>query len=1545
MHKRFLAGVLAAFVVMTSIAVHGVYSCAARNDYNVYHEDFRRTLSERCVRFQSALGNAGSKQYGLLFRLRILSQYMMYTHFMIVKREGLGTASDAQNYERDLSQKVADFNGLFSKKSDDFTKCKLNGDFTGVNGSSSSGENHFNVSKKVFEDNLCVVIPAYLEKLLKGIQDDVTEAGRDTKKVEEVRRKNTTLLKNIYEVREAVITAKSDLMEYRPYNSDGKRASYSVKGDGTEDITVIYNGLAGKYKDLFEIGRAALDNEETDEEITVDLTKPYVDNLSDAVTVSGTVSVPESPSLSMLYYAVMAASAVYVPLQSYAGSSEFQMALKSLTNDDQVQSEIIEFYSAVKDIRKPLYKREFDDNKNPTGTATLLSIDDFIKDIKNGNSGVLCTVLGKFCADHASNSWVYQQKDFRNTSEYEYEEGADNSQANIEENKDDEVDVEEAESFVPVGVETPVSTAEPVPVTPLGVSFGGKFKSVFGLLSKRLVKGWPGSFTMYAKASSVDDEAAGDSTAAPSATATPVDDGNAQEEGTIDETAVFAYTEITDATKLSEPVYMYGSDYFRDVDNMTYMLFQNAINSSSNLQRMSDKSTRYLFVNPFGDIVTEDNLIVFPGVANPLIYKPSESYNPYTAAFMNTYPVSYKKNASFKLVNKNDIGKFIIVKQTTEGSSAAKDFYAVKTTSISSIKDSVPIKVKKLYRWFSVDGEEKNELLQYNRLVFGSSQYWNEDNDAYFYTPLTNDSIAVTEGVTIFPYVSAEDANCAAAKAIAKNMFLYLTRDSKGKAGNVHRYNENYILHYYLLNGLDGTNNPKGFSRNSLEQYERYVKGTPERFLDSVKGMAQSILDFTSGTQGILGLQDSLQSPLLGRILIVCRTNLPFFVLIVSLILVYTFAKVRLSLVQALLKWLLSITVAYLCITLVPTYLPMFFNIAINEISENLTYKILGLRTEGEITDIAEPELDTEGETKLTTGSLTLYRSGSTGYDDFVARVNTDAPSLVGGNVRILNQGAGIYVEGDSIKINTSRLFGNLHIAKDSDADGSAGAYQIKAYKTVSDNVDYYTPFYLVADSFIKELNLFEQVFEVPRGTIIYSNGVIKDNFLIYSFANSSVFISPGEYLISANLEGLSEASIAELESSNKSLAEDLKSVFGDKNEATDFLRLHEWLYEPTDAMKRTLWYNTMITNGFYDKSGQPSKDRIEKLISHVNYQTKRFIYSMDDLIGKISDDTMVKLIALRAAIDFNQQVSDFGHWVYPFSLNYGDLTLKDIAGCIFVSDYSKYTALDLDIVEYVGDTGGWFNLIILSILLVLLFLIAYIVQLLVPVMYVLLCLAIVVKLIMQGDAKSPVKGFAKCTGLIMAGFTLFAAGISITEKLNGSAIGLYVMLFICLLLIYTLFVVITSLTGNLADLGNETVMAKFMPDGFKGFQASINHLTAHRFRTGTGHRRRPVYKSGRSGYSNRPYNKYRYGSSVYEMYGRSGYDGYRGYDSYRTGYDGGYRSSSYRNNSVPDTSEGEGQTAAADSFDYSQVYNTLDFEDQVQEEYSDLSDNNGGTD
>ena len=108
MYKRFLTGVLAAFVALSGVLATGVPAYATRSDYSVYHEDFKRALGERCNSFQHYLGNAGSKQYGLLFRLRILSQYMMYTHFMIVKRDGLGSSSDAQTYERDLSKRVQD---------------------------------------------------------------------------------------------------------------------------------------------------------------------------------------------------------------------------------------------------------------------------------------------------------------------------------------------------------------------------------------------------------------------------------------------------------------------------------------------------------------------------------------------------------------------------------------------------------------------------------------------------------------------------------------------------------------------------------------------------------------------------------------------------------------------------------------------------------------------------------------------------------------------------------------------------------------------------------------------------------------------------------------------------------------------------------------------------------------------------------------------------------------------------------------------------------------------------------------------------------------------------------------------------------------------------------------------------------------------------------------------------------------------------------------------------------------------------------------------
>ena len=1477
MKKRILAVVLAMIVLFCSAVPPG-FAEAAKTEYAVKYEAYRRSLCDRCVEFQGYMEETGQKQFGLLYQMRVLSQYMLYTDFMItyMKDSELQCGSEAQMFEIDLKKRVDAFNKAFNVKSSDFKKCKLNDDFEGQRTVNTAADDKVHQrSKKAFEDSLCKKVPAYLKELLKGIQDDITQAKGDGAKIQKIKDDNTTLICNIYAVYTGVMDSLSDLQAYTPFDKNGKHKKFKV--EGLEDA---FNNAVKDYDDLIKIAKQVEANEETSEEITVNLTKPYVDNLSDAVTVSGgRVEFPKNPNLTLLYYAIMAASSVYVPLQSYAGSSEFQAALKSLTNDDQMQIKMTEFYSSVKDIRKPLYKREFDEKGIPTGTAKILTIQDFLDDAKSGKSGALCTILGKFRYDSTANSWLYEQDDQRTNVDTDYEDVEGNGKLEITEDDsedDNEVTTLDSGAGGNGGTDdtdgtddTGDDTATPAPTaTPAATKKPGLLQNILNGLQSL-----PNVFAVKASATSVSPNPNASSSATPDPNASSSSSGSggttATDNNMIDDIAVFAFDEVTDDTKISEALYMYGSDYIRDIDNMTSMLMHNILASSSNLQYIADKRTRYLYVNPFGDIVTDDNLIVFPGIANPLLYKDNENYNPYTAAFMNTYPGCYKKSKAFRMSSKRDIGKYLIVKQGKDGTSEAEGYYAALTKSVDSIKVTDPLKMRPLHLQFSVDGAAKNELLQYTRLMFGSDAEWNKKNEFYCYTPLIRSITAKVNESYIFPYVMAEDPKFDVAKAIAKNMYLYLTTDSKtGKQGSASRFNDNFIVHYFITNGLGGTNNPKGFSQNTLEQYNKFVANAPERFMSNVKGLCNDIVNFTSSVQGVIGLREFTQNGLVGRLLVFFRTNLLFFFLIVSVFLLIIFARMRIGLFQMCIKLFACLMVAYMSITLVPTYLPMVFNVAINQVSENLTYKILALRSESDdITD--EPEdLNDDGSSKFNSESITLYRAGVLNYEEFVNSVNTDEEELVGGNSVIINQSAGLFAEGDSIKINTNRLFRNLRIkGKDTGTNGTI-AYKLKAYKTVSDNVDYYNPFYTIVDSFITELNKFEKVYEIPRSTITYSNGVIKDNFLVYSFANSPVFLAPGKYNLKEYTEELTADVAGEMKKENTALAEELTKVFGDENKSSDFLRLSDWLASPSSATKKTLWYKTMVKNHFYNTDGSVNTKKMDNLVKHVNDTTKRFIFSMDDQVGRISDETMIKLIALRATIDFNQQISDFGTWVYPFSLNYGDFTLKDVVGCIFVSDYAKYSDMNFNVIDYVGDQKGWFTLIITCITVVLLFVITCIVQFLVPLLYVLLCITVIMKLLAQGDAKVPVKGFLKCSLILMISYTFFALALIIAEKTRGGTIGVYAVLGMCLLVLYILFVVVSSLVANFSDLGNATINARITSIGQNGIFNTVKNLSVTRLvnrgRDSVSRRARRANRTQAS------HSVYRYDSSVNDQYSGS---------------------------------------------------------------------------
>jgi hypothetical protein len=281
----------------------------AATDHTVYYSDFDKALSDRCIELQGYLKNTGTKQLGLLYSLRILCEYQLYVEFMGQyykshgTTEGLGIASkQVSMYEADLSERIGAFNKKFGSGGTGYEKLKLACSFTGqITGEKNENGVDNGSHKQCRYDvrkNLIETVPAYLKELLKGIQDEITQAKGDKDKVEQIKTDNTTLLTNIYQVYLACVNAESDLNSYTPFNSNDHQVTYSFKDeDGTKMKDALDKAVA-PYDDLIDVAKDAM-NEETEEEITVDLTESYVDNLSNAETNSQGVEIPTDAKLEV----------------------------------------------------------------------------------------------------------------------------------------------------------------------------------------------------------------------------------------------------------------------------------------------------------------------------------------------------------------------------------------------------------------------------------------------------------------------------------------------------------------------------------------------------------------------------------------------------------------------------------------------------------------------------------------------------------------------------------------------------------------------------------------------------------------------------------------------------------------------------------------------------------------------------------------------------------------------------------------------------------------------------------------------------------------------------------------------------------------------------------------------------------------------------------------------------------------------------------------------------------------------------------------------
>lgn len=1344
--KRLICCVLLLVIIFPFVGQNVVY---ATPNSELYKTAVLNHLDE----LNDDISSTSTGQYGLLIRLKAISEYAGYVYYLTCNALEFNVSDEeCMVYINNFKLACDSFNEDFGIDSSLYASLLLSSDAV----CNITSFNSY-VSTTLYVTD---VVP-YLNSMYADLQTKYNSS-----ELTEFKRNYGVTCETMHRFVQDLLILQSDI------------DSLTYHTHVTLGYVDSLNTLIQDYSELYTYGgklQAQLDS--TNGSITVNSSAYPVENLATVTVSSYGVEVPADPQLTLAYIAIVSASAVYTPLESYAGDPEFIVALKSLAGDEDTAAELINLYNSTKSFKKPLYKRSLSTDGVPTGPAKLITLEDFFEAIQNGNTGSLCTVKGEFKCE--ADSWqyvVYKPTD---------------TMVNLEVNLDP---ITEDTDYSPTSTQTIDVNGTGGQSTTLNQqeevrdSVLSTIKPVFGEVHATTVDTGLSTTTIE----NVTEESGGKS----------VEADNIQ-------SVEYARDTITTDESLTDALFLYGAKYARETDNLTTLILNNIICSAANLSSISQYEDGYLYVNAFGDIVTADDLIVFPGACNPLIYSDDVEYNLFSVAFMNSYPSILQNTSYFKVASRADIGKYLILGGYDSATGVVTGYKAAKIESIQGVKSTAPISVPSLKTSFSANkGLDSMKVFATRRLIFGDTDHWNEKNQFWSYIPLVYSSTMTVDGKNAFPYVRDEDEDYTVACAIAANAYDYLTIDEESsEVGNQHRINDNYVLNYFLIQGLNGTLDATGYEDDVALSYKQYTETSGERRLQALETSSEGIFDNTTSVSGVIGIQNTYQDPVFGKLFQLLKDYWWVFMLFVSLIILYAFSKIHLDLLQAIITFLLSMFTVYAFVWLIPAVFPSVYNIITNNVAQNLTYEVLGVKAEyADAYALSATSLTERGQNAFATTSITLYRVPSSQVQEFRDSLGAENDDLVGGNTVTINAEAGVFAEGDAIKVNTGVLFNTLKIT--GTVDASTASYQLHSTKTVSSNIDYYVPYYEMVDCFISKLNTLSGIYAIPRHTTMYANGKSKDNYLVYSYVNSKPFLTPGEYGLSIPGSELdwTQEELTAYQTQGVALETALTNAFG-RN--ADWLGISDLLYNLSDAEKKTLWAHTMQNNGYYDASWVVNTEKMDELITYVNYQTRRFVYEMDSQIGKISDDVLIKLISMRALIALTQKASEFGNWLYPFTLNYEELTLGDVLNCVFISDYDKYISMEMQVVPYMMEEYGWLHLVVFDVLVILMFVNIHVIHFAVPLLYLLLGILIVFKIIRLGDVKSVFKGYLKTSFLIFMCSVVFTVSIVLARKINGSIFSLYFLLLMMLLITFVVVTVITSILFNFSNLGNDTINAR----------------------------------------------------------------------------------------------------------------------------------------
>lgn len=924
----------------------------------------------------------------------------------------------------------------------------------------------------------------------------------------------------------------------------------------------------------------------------------------------------------------------------------------------------------------------------------------------------------------------------------------------------------------------------------------------------------------------------------------------------------------------------------QSVGGLTSLIVHNASVNAKGASCLQSPEKQQLFINGLGDIVLVDGTVILPAIANPALYdysnvgdmdsgdtideekaKSVNGYYPYTAAFMNGYPNLTVGADGLAHASPGDAGKYAVIKDGNQ--LVGLRIYNVKKGKDAQLQytDRVGLSMVNPVTLSISDDETLEQAgLTFSEGNLGNFRYMfslrpelglsqNTDNGNVFQRYMLAKSGARGIAQQYFPLVSADmdiiESYLSSARPLVTSSVRYISDPATNGSGGLVASGafkvETYITEM-VAQGMLGTQYASTLAKNLQIDYEAMVEDQYNRFAGFLLKWVSEAIDSIGAIDGVLAIKDGYENGFFNFIMNFLQEAYVLLVVVLLVILAVKFIRGRINAIYLLFIGALTFAAFNVYAVWMPTAVPAAYNFFVNDAVEDLVWNTVAVKAEDYdkvYTDSGMKD-PVSGEPRPYTATITLYKLTQAELTAVSERTGESLQSIKEGSVIWLDEEAGIFLQGDQIKQSIDRLFVNntmrglyeeqwsmVHAGVEVTPIGEGlvkNPYIIKLTQPYVSLEAYYTPFPVFERAFLVNLNNFANIFSIERNYFSYGDELYKDAFLFNTFTNSGIFTAPGDdAALMANIR--MDLTSGDLTLTTQDVIDKCNQTFYPQS---DWMNLRSVFFEPSPAMKDSLWGQMMLSGEYYQDDWTMTleqEERVWDLIMYINTQTKKFIIEHQEQLNYCSDENAIKLATLFATTAFTHKVSQFGYWLYPNYINASTIQLKDVLMASMTSLFDRNASINGRISNTVLQNIGVLGLVMVFVITVVSAVFIFVITYLVPVLYIMFGGILIWKLLNTDDSTGLIKGYFKVTGIIILLYFFYTLGIRLVGFSGYNWYGYFGAMIATLFLTYLLVHVLTAIFANPLELGNGMIGQRMFAAFDKLTGGRLGNLVANNFR------------------------------------------------------------------------------------------------------------------